>query len=123
MTSLATPAGPLEVALELAERRVAILLSGLGQVRDSGITPTCFICEKTSTIPQVSVIRPPVKRRMKISLYVTDLPVGGRPNVFAQMGPGNRVAADDLVPLLDQVLDRDLKVGESPVEPVEHLLE
>src|SRR4051794_16393925 len=29
--------------------------------------------------PQVSEIRPPVMRKMKISSYATDLPVGGRP--------------------------------------------
>ena len=32
------------------------------------------------------------------------------------MGPGNRVAADDLVPLVDQILDGDVKVWEGPVD-------
>ena len=67
MTSLA-----MSAALELSESSwnfcVAVLLSGLGQVRDAGITPSCFICEKTSTTPQISAIRPPAKRKMKISL-------------------------------------------------------
>ena len=45
----------------------------------SQITPSCFICEKTSTTPHVSAIRPLANRKMKISSYVTDLPVGGTP--------------------------------------------
>src|SRR5262249_20507047 len=56
-----------------------VLLSGPGQVREAGITPSCFICEKTSTTPHISAIRPPAKRKMKISLYVIDLPVGWTP--------------------------------------------
>src|SRR5215211_8625058 len=43
-------------------------------------------------------------------------------HVLALVGPGDRVAADDLVALFDQILDRDVKVGERPYEPPEHLL-
>ena len=45
--------------------------------RQAGIAPSCRICDKTSTTPQVSAIRPLRKRKIKISLYVTNLPVGG----------------------------------------------
>jgi hypothetical protein len=31
------------------------------------------------------------------------------------VGAGNRVAADDLVALFDQILDRDVKVAEDPM--------
>jgi hypothetical protein len=48
-------------------------------VADQTGTPSCCICEKTSTTPQVSAIRPLTKRKMKISLYAIDLPVGERP--------------------------------------------
>src|SRR5262249_45408681 len=60
-------------------RPLSVVLSGPGQVREAGITPSCFIWEKTSTTPHISAIRPPAKRKMKISLYVIDLPVGWTP--------------------------------------------
>jgi hypothetical protein len=34
----------------------------------TGIAPSCFICEKTSTTPQVSAIRPLTNRKIMISL-------------------------------------------------------
>src|SRR5262249_46804955 len=33
---------------------LSVLLSGPGQVREAGITPSCFICEKMSTTPHIS---------------------------------------------------------------------
>ena len=44
-------------------------------------------------------------------------------HVVTLVGPSNRVAADDLVPLRDQILDRDMEVGENPKESGEHLLQ
>src|SRR6266540_2817131 len=44
-------------------------------------------------------------------------------HVFTLVGPGNRVPADDLVPLFDQILDRNVKVGERAKEHRPHLLE
>jgi hypothetical protein len=35
---------------------------------EAGTTPSCRICAKTSTTPQVSASRPLTKRKMKISL-------------------------------------------------------
>jgi hypothetical protein len=42
--------------------------------------------------------------------------------VLALVGSGDRVAEDNLVPLLDHILDRDVKVGVGPQEPREQLL-
>ena len=39
------------------------------------------------------------------------------------MGPGNRIAADDLVPLRDQILDPKVKAGEALKEHRPDLLE
>src|SRR5580698_3924067 len=75
-----------------------------------------------STTPQISAIRPLTNRIIKISLYETDLPVGGRPLNSPWWVPGNRVHLDDLAALFDQILDRNVKVGECPVEPREHHL-
>src|SRR5919202_4225181 len=60
-------------------KRVRKLPTPIGHEEPPGMAPSCRNCEKTSTTPQASAIRPPAKRKMKISLYVTDLPVGGRP--------------------------------------------
>jgi hypothetical protein len=75
-----------------------------------------------STTPQISAIRPLANRMMKISLYATDLPVGGEAVEFTQVGPGNRVPHDDLVALFDYVLKLNVKIGEGSVEPFEHHL-
>src|ERR1700716_1617653 len=43
-------------------------------------------------------------------------------HVFTAVGPSNGIPDDDLVTLRDQVLDRNVKVGVSPMEPRKHLL-
>ena len=73
--------------------------------------------------PQVSAIRPSTNRQMTISLYTMDLPVGDRPMFLALVGPSDRIAGNDFVSLCDQILDRDVKVGEGPMEPAEHLFQ
>src|SRR5262245_23180042 len=84
--------------------------------------PSCLICERTSTTPQVSAIRP--RAAEDEDLVVRDGSAGWwDAHVLALVCPGDRVAADDLVPLLDEILDGDVKVGVGPVESGEHLLD
>ena len=62
--------------------------------------PSCSSCEKTSTTPQVSAIRPPAKRKMH-DLVVRDGLAGRREaHVLTLVRPGDRVPADDLVAAL-----------------------
>ena len=44
-------------------------------------------------------------------------------HVLALVGPSDRIAGDDFVSLRDQILDRNMKVGEGPMEPAEHLFQ
>ena len=60
-------------------RRLGSRRSNESHEEPPGMAPSCRICERTSTTPQVSAILPSAKRKTKISLYATDLPVGGRP--------------------------------------------
>jgi hypothetical protein len=44
-------------------------------------------------------------------------------HVLASAGAGHRVATGDLVSLSDQILGRNVQVGEGPVQPCEHVLD
>ena len=86
-------------------------------------TPICLICAQTSTTPQVSATRPSTKRKMKISLYVTDLPVGGSAHELPLLGTGDGVPDDDLVSRRDQIVNGDMEIGIDREEHRPHLLE
>ena len=89
------------------------------------MAPICLICERTSTTPQVSTMRPPaVMWKMKISLYVTDLPVGGIPMYSpALVLPRARVADHHLVLLGDHIFDSDVKVRVGAMERCKYVLQ
>lgn len=81
-----------------------------GHEAPPGIAPRCRICERTSTTPQVSDSA--AREAEDEDLAVCDgFPRWWQAHVIALVGPSKRVAADDLVPLRDHVLDRDLQVG------------
>lgn len=70
-------------------------------------TPSCRICDRTSTTPHVSTTRPLSKRKMKISAYLTELPVAGRPMCSPRLVPVHVPAVEGVV----QPGERDLVGG------------
>jgi hypothetical protein len=79
--------------------------------------PSCFICEKTSTTPDLGDST--VEEEEDEDLVVGHGATGcGEAHVVAVVRARQRVPAHDLVPLCDRILDRDVKVREGSMESV-----